>query len=119
MDPIQFLLQQAGNEVSAFSSTSRYSAVKTKTIKNDKGAEIVYIKRRFIPPPEHFSVLQIHTVQEGDRLDNVTNLHLGDPEQFWRVCDANGAMHPDELTETSGSKIKITLPEGIPGQKNA
>jgi hypothetical protein len=28
-------------------------------------------------------------------------------------------MQPDELTETIGSKIRITLPEGIPGQPNA
>ena len=119
MDPIQFLLQQAGKSVSAFSPTSRYSAVDTKTISNDKGAEIVYIKRRFIPQPDQFSVLQLHSVQQEDRLDNITNQHLGDPEQFWRICDANGAMHPDELAEKTGNKIKITLPEGIPGQKNA
>ena len=25
--------------------------------------------------------------------------YLGDPEQFWRICDANGAMRPEELTE--------------------
>jgi hypothetical protein len=33
----------------------------------------------------------------------------------WRLCDANGAMRPDELTETPGRRLRITLPEGIPG----
>ena len=45
--------------------------------------------------------------------------YLGDPEQFWRVCDANRAMRPDELTETIGRRLRITLPEGIPGAPNA
>jgi hypothetical protein len=40
---------------------------------------------------------------------------IGDPELFWQLCDSNGAMQPDELTETIGRKIRITLPEGIPG----
>jgi hypothetical protein len=60
-----------------------------------------------------------HTVNEGERLDNITALYLGDPEQFWRVCDANGVIRPEELTETVGRKIRITLPEGIPKTPNA
>jgi hypothetical protein len=31
------------------------------------------------------------------------------------VADANGAMRPDELTEEIGRKLRITLPEGVPG----
>jgi hypothetical protein len=60
-------------------------------------------------------LLQLHTVTEGERLDNITARYLGDPEQFWRVCDANNAMRPEELTETIGRKLRITLPEGITG----
>jgi len=56
---------------------------------------------------------------EGDRLDNLTFDYLGDPEQFWRIADANRAMRPDELTETIGRQLRITLPEGIPGASNA
>ena len=37
---------------------------------------------------------------DGDRLDNVSAQYLGDPEQFWRLCDANNAMEPEELTES-------------------
>ena len=57
--------------------------------------------------------------REGERLDIIAAQHLGDPEQFWRLCDANGAMRPDELTETVGRRLRITLPEGIPGPRNA
>jgi hypothetical protein len=101
-----------------FSTTSRYYGIETARIETAGGKTIVYVRRRFVPPPERFTLLQEHTVTEGERLDNITALHLGDPEQFWRVCDGNGAMRPDELTETTGRKLRITLPEGIPGATN-
>ena len=53
------------------------------------------------------------------RLDNLAAEYLGDPEQFWRICDANGVLRPDELTDTIGRRIRITLPDGIPGAPNA
>jgi hypothetical protein len=52
------------------------------------GRPIAYLRRRFIPQPEQFSLLMEHTVVQGDRLDNVVAQYLGDPEQFWRVADA-------------------------------
>jgi hypothetical protein len=72
-----------------------------------------------VPPPERFALLQEHVVTQGERLDNITARYLDDPEQFWRICDANRALRPDELTETVGRRLRITLPEGIPGMPNA
>ena len=43
---------------------------------------------------------------------------LGDATQFWRVCDANRAMWPDDLM-VIGESLRITLPEGIPGAGDA
>ncbi len=60
-----------------------------------------------------------HLVTQDERLDNITAQYFNDPEQFWRLCDANGAIRPDELTETIGRRLRITLPEGIPGTPNA
>ena len=102
-----------------FAINSRYYGVATITLETSDGQQIVYLRRRFVPAPERFALLTEHRVSEGDRLDNITALYLGDPEQFWRVCDANGAIRPEELTETVGRRIKITLPEGIPGTPNA
>jgi hypothetical protein len=75
---------------------------------------IAYLRRRFLPQPDGFALLQYYTVAQGERLDNITARYLDDPEQFWRLCDANGVMRPDEL-EVPGTQIRITLPEGIPG----
>ena len=99
-----------------FPPTSRYYNVETVTLETTGGKTIVYLKRRFVPAPDRFVLLQEHVVTQGERLDNITATFLGDPEQFWRVCDANGAMRPEELAETVGRRLRITLPEGIPGQ---
>jgi hypothetical protein len=102
-----------------FAPTSRYFALETTTLETRDGKVIVYLKRRFVPQPERFALLLEHVVKQGERLDNVTARYLDDPEQFWRICDANRAMRPDELTETIGRRLRITLPEGIPGTPNA
>jgi hypothetical protein len=102
-----------------FPATSRYYNFETATLETPDGRTLIYIRRRFVPPSERFSLLQEHLVVQGDRLDNITARYLGDPEQFWRVSDSNRAMRPEELTETIGRRLRITLPEGIPGVPNA
>lgn len=95
-------------------ANSRYAGLETASIEMSDGRTIAYLKRRFLPSPDRFALLQEHTVTEGERLDNITYQYLGDPEQYWRICDANGAMRPAELTEAVGRRLRITLPEGIP-----
>jgi hypothetical protein len=96
-----------------FAPTSRYASIQTVTIDMPDGRTMVYLKRRFLPRPDRLALLREHVVSAGERLDNITALYLGDPEQFWRVCDANGAMRPDELTGRIGRRLRITFPEGI------
>jgi hypothetical protein len=98
-----------------FGPTSRYALVETATWTGPDGRDIVYLRRRFVGTPERFALVSEHYVVEGDRLDNIAATYLGDPEQFWRICDANVALRPDELTEELGRPLRITLPEGIPG----
>lgn len=102
-----------------FPITSRYYAIQIVTRETPEGKEVAYLRRRFVPPPERFELLAEHTVTEGERLDNIAAKYLGDPEQFWRLCDANGALRPEELIETIGRRLRITLPEGIPGTPHA
>lgn len=101
-----------------FPPASRYHGSPTKTHVTPDGRVVVYLARRFCPPPERFSLLREHVVTEGERLDNVTARHLGDPELFWRVADANRAMRPEALVEEIGRPLRITLPEGIPGPES-
>jgi hypothetical protein len=105
--------------VNAFAPTSRYAGIQTTTLDDASGLTIVYLRRRLVPQPERFATLQIHTVARGERLDTITARYIDDPEQFWRLCDANRALRPEELTDTIGRKLRITLPEGIPGMPDA
>src|SRR5262245_23669412 len=108
-------LQQSALESNAFPATSRYYGIGTAMHKTADGRVVAYIQRRFLPPSDRFTVVREHTVREGDRLDNLAANYLGDPEQFWRICDANLAMDPRELTAEPGSIIAIALPEGYGG----
>jgi hypothetical protein len=119
MDPLQALLQQGALKPNLFPPNSRYNGVDTATWVDADGATIVYVQRRFIPSADRFALLQEYTVAEGDRLDNIAAHALGDPERFWQICDANNAMRPEELTETIGRVLRITLPQDVPGIPHA
>jgi hypothetical protein len=92
-----------------FQPTSRYRNLEIAEWTDPDGRVVRYVRRRFISlePPD---VLAEHTVLAGDRLDNVTARYLADPEQFWRVCDANRAEHPDDLTTRPGRVLIIPMP---------
>ena len=95
-----------------FDKSSRYFTLETTTMTvsdPDGGTrEVRYVRRRIIPPSENLTTLLEHTVAQGERLDNITARYLGDPTQFWRVCDANDVLQPEELEET-GRVIEIAL----------
>ncbi len=121
MDPneaLKRILQPGGINQTVFPPSSRYYGIETATLEKDDGTPAVYLRRRFCPQPDQLALLNEHEVVQGDRLDNLAATYIGDPEQFWRICDANGVMRPDELTETAGRRIRITLPQGIPGMSN-
>ena len=115
IDPLQQLLQIQGLAARAFPADSRYHGLGTLTFEEADGTKRVYLSRRFIPPTGRFAPLQTHSVASGDRLDKLAALYLGNPELFWQLCDANGAMRPSELVETVGRRLRITLPVDIPG----
>jgi len=118
-DPLKALLDAGVLNTSSFPPNSRYHGVAVARLEQKNREPIAYLKHRFVPLPENFSVVQEYTVVQGDRVDNLAARYLGDPELYWRLCDANGAVRPDELTETPGTTIAITLPEGVPGASDA
>ena len=105
--------------MTSFPPTSRYATVEATTFTDARGRVVVHLRRRFCPPPERFELLTEHVVAKGERLDHIADRYLDDSEQFWRICDANRALRPDELTETPGRRLRITLPDGIPGAPDA
>jgi nucleoid-associated protein YgaU len=87
-----------------FFKGSRYERVESHSITDESGSVITYKKVRFISET-HASMG--HLVVQGDRLDNIAHRYYKDPERFWRICDANLAMWPDELLAEAGRIILI------------
>jgi hypothetical protein len=122
MDPsemLQAVLQAAVTKPTVVATTSRYYGIEVTSIETADGRTVVYLRRRIVPLPERFALLQEHVVKQIERLDHIAARYVGDPEQFWRICDANAAMRPEELTETEGRRLRITLPDGVPGMPHA
>lgn len=118
-DPMKAILETMKLETNLFPPTSRYYGVETVSMEMPDGQTVIYLRRRFVPQPDQFETIAEHSVSQGDRPDNAAARYLGDPEQFWRLADANNALHPDELTEEVGHKLRITQPSGLTGAPNA
>ena len=108
------LALQLALPLTPFPPTSRYANLELARIEVN-GEAVIYVRRRFVPQPEQFAAIGEHTVVRGERLDHIAAHYFGDPELFWRICDANRALRPEELTETEGRRLVITLPEGVQG----
>jgi len=95
-----------------FPTTSRYYGLEIANLKMADGREVAYVRRRFLPSVSA-TVLTEHVVTQDERLDNITARYLGDPEQFWRVADANNALQPEALTapDQIGRRLCIPLPQ--------
>ena len=94
-----------------FEEHSRYHSIQTATYKDPDGRTIKYKRRRFLPEGEKMQLLVEATVTEGDRLDTITAKTIGDSEQFWRICDANNAMNPFDLTAEPGRTLRVPVPQ--------
>jgi hypothetical protein len=92
-----------------FAPTSRYAGLEIVSPTRG-GLTVSYVRRRFLPRSSEQPLLSEVVVVEGDRLDLIAARALGDPEQFWRVCDANDAMDPADL-EATGRKLRIAVPQ--------
>jgi hypothetical protein len=112
---LETLLSGSAATPPRFPANSRYFGVPTLTRTERDGRTVAYLARRFIPPPEDFTLAFVHTAVQGDRLDLLASTYLGDPEQWWKIPDANGAMQPDALTDTPGRKLRIALPDRFTG----
>lgn len=119
--PFQMLVQKGVVPPVTFPTDSRYYGSKTLTYITAGGQMIQYLTRRIVPQPgpPNFATIAQHTVRQGDRLDLIAAKYLGDPLIFWLICDANGAIEPEELVATPGTVLNITTPQGVPGIQNA
>jgi hypothetical protein len=91
--------------------TSRYHGVEIASATLADGGVAAYLRRRFLPRGDALPVLVEITATPGLRIDLITARSLGDPEQYWRVCDANDAMNPVTLTVRPGRSLRVPIPQ--------
>ena len=89
-----------------FEKGSRYETVPDAVHRDADRREIPYKRLRRLPSPPSVAV---RTVQRGDRLDRIAHKLYRDPEQFWRLADANAATRPEDLTADVGRKLGVPL----------
>jgi hypothetical protein len=120
-NPLDALVALGAIPSVSFPTDSRYRAFATLQYTSPDGETVTYLARRYVPQPgaPTFATVARHTVVHGDRLDLIAAKYLGDPLLFWLICDANGAMRPDELVETAGTVLSVTMPQGVPGGTGA
>jgi nucleoid-associated protein YgaU len=120
-NPLKAMIQMGVVPSVTFPTDSRYYASKTLSYNAPNGQPITYLARRFVPQPgaPNFATIATHTVKQGDRLDLLAARYLGDPLMYWLICDANGAIRPEDLVATPGQTLNITTPQGIPGASTA
>jgi hypothetical protein len=116
-DPLQALISKGVIPSVSYPANSRYYGFSTLEYVSPEGSTTTYLARRFVPQPgaPNFATIARHTVVHSDRLDLLAARYLGDPLLFWVICDANGARRPDDLVETQGRVVEITMPQGVPG----
>ena len=86
---------------------SRYEKVPRLTRVAEDGRVVTYTATRLIPDTP---ALTGHLVVQGERLDHVAWAQYHDTERYWRICDANLVLWPDDVLE-EGSVINIPSSE--------
>jgi hypothetical protein len=113
-DMLNALIAAGALPETSYGLNSRYYGRPVVELTRPDGTVIRYVKRRFIPQAARFATLVAHPVQLGDRIDVLAARYLGDTLLYWRICDANLAVRPDDPV-VLGKSINIPLAASIPG----
>ncbi|WP_287188381.1 hypothetical protein [Rhodovulum sp.] len=112
-NPIQAMFEAGIVERTDFPPESRYHGIPTTQVTGPDGQPVSCLKCRLAPPPEEFALRHLRETKQGERLDRIAAAETGDPEMFWLLMDANGALWAKDL-EAPETTIRITWPRGVP-----
>jgi len=88
-----------------FDPKSRYVALQTYTVRDHRGREVAVVP---VPLPPIQTLLGIHLLRQGERLDLLAQEYLENEAGFWRICELNDVMLAEALTE----QREIAIPAG-------
>jgi len=89
----------------------RYATTEVKVMTLPDGTTVAYLARRFLPEPERMSMIASVAIEPADRLDLFAARTLGVATAWWRIADANRAVHPETLDGPPGRRLDVPLPE--------
>jgi len=89
----------------------RYAATEIKVTTLPDGTIVSYLARRFLPEPETMTMIASVAIEPADRLDLFSARTLGVSTAWWRIADANRAVHPETLDGPAGRRLDVPLPE--------
>lgn len=94
------------------SRKSRYAGVKTAVLVDGDGIRVQYLQRRFVPQNADVQELvRLEPQRAGMRLDLLAARLVNDPEQFWRLLDANDGTNPfDFIDQTRARPLRVPHP---------
>lgn len=74
------------------------------------GRVVRYRVRRILPHLETLVTSGSIPVNAHDRPDLLAVRAYNDPAGYWHLCDANGVMHPRDLSGVPGRRLAVPLP---------
>ena len=93
-----------------YAPNSRYYSLIIRERTNADGVTEAFVARRIIPAMARYRALDRHRTDGDERIENLSADYLGDPELYWRICDANGDEDPGMATQPISRLITIPLP---------
>jgi hypothetical protein len=88
-----------------FDPKSRYAKLATYTRTDHRGRTVAVAPA---PPPPADTLLGVHVLRQGERIDHLAYRYLNNPAGFWRICEFNGAMLAEAVTE----QREVSIPAG-------
>jgi hypothetical protein len=88
-----------------FDPLSRYANLVTYARQDHRGRTVMVVP---VPSPPVDLLLGIHVLRQGERIDHLAFRYLENPAGFWRICEMNGAMLAEAITE----QREISIPAG-------
>ncbi|MEI7897699.1 MAG: hypothetical protein WCJ26_11740 [bacterium] len=87
-----------------FDDKSRYKNLQPYEVRDTKGRKVTVVP---VPPAAEQEPLGRHLMQQGQRIDHLSRKYLEDPAGYWRICEMNDVMLPDDLAQASEIVIPV------------
>ena len=90
--------------MAVFDRKSRYvkPPLEAYSVRDRRGREVKALPMTEAPREQ---AVGEYVKKQGQRLDHIAASFLADPNGFWRLAEANGALVPDALEEAERLKV--------------